>query len=68
MEGQTPDSIARAITARDQEARLFSEITGRKVCSWCRRILRAGSEPTSHGICPMCVEQVTVAPVDPRRI
>jgi hypothetical protein len=24
------------------------------ICAWCKKILREGSEPTSHGICPEC--------------
>lgn len=24
------------------------------VCAWCGRVMREGTEPTSHGICPPC--------------
>ena len=27
------------------------------VCAWCGRVIRHGSRPVSHGICPRC--QVT---------
>lgn len=41
----------------------------RLVCAWCKRELRAGSLPISHGICPSCqtaqladLEQAQVPP------
>lgn len=30
----------------------------RAVCSWCDAVLRDGSEPTTHGICPLCADSV----------
>ena len=27
------------------------------VCAWCGKLIRDGSEPTSHGICPLCEEK-----------
>ena len=30
----------------------------RLICSWCQRLLREGTLPPSHGICPTCKEQV----------
>ena len=28
--------------------------TPKKVCAWCRRVMRDGEEPITHGICPEC--------------
>ena len=28
------------------------------ICAWCDKVLRAGSEPTSHGICEECAAQL----------
>jgi hypothetical protein len=25
-------------------------------CAWCGNLIRDGIEPTSHGICPVCLE------------
>jgi len=30
----------------------------RLICAWCKRVMREGPEPTSHGICPACAEAV----------
>jgi CRISPR/Cas system-associated protein Cas10 (large subunit of type III CRISPR-Cas system) len=30
----------------------------RIVCAWCKREVRAGAEPTSHGICDACKVEV----------
>ena len=30
----------------------------RVVCSWCDKVLHDGAEPTSHGICPECLEKM----------
>jgi hypothetical protein len=27
------------------------------VCAWCGKLIRGESEPTSHGICPLCEEK-----------
>ena len=27
-------------------------------CAWCRRVLRDGPEPVSHGICPECRDKI----------
>jgi hypothetical protein len=24
------------------------------ICAWCKAVLREGSEPATHGICPAC--------------
>ena len=31
--------------------------TSKSVCAWCKITLREGTEPPTHGICPVCAEQ-----------
>lgn len=28
------------------------------ICAWCQFVLREGSSPASHGICPLCQARV----------
>ena len=30
----------------------------KKICAWCNHIMRDGTEPVSHGICPPCAKKV----------
>lgn len=30
----------------------------RVICAWCRRVLRKGIGPVSHGICPECARSL----------
>ena len=32
-------------------------------CAWCGVLLRAGTLPNSHGICPACQVQVLAEPI-----
>ena len=32
------------------------DVVNRVQCSWCKKILRDGCEPISHGICPECLK------------
>lgn len=34
----------------------------RVVCAWCKRVIREGSEPVSHGICSSCAETLLGRP------
>jgi hypothetical protein len=29
-----------------------------QVCAWCRRVIHPGLEPTSYGICDVCLKGV----------
>jgi hypothetical protein len=31
-----------------------AEKAAKVVCAWCNRVLKEGTEPISHGICPEC--------------
>lgn len=37
---------------------VFSVVHHRIVCAWCGKVLVAGPEPTSHGICEPCRDKV----------
>lgn len=34
------------------------DLVSRLVCAWCHVEMRAGTEPTSHGLCETCAERV----------
>jgi len=33
------------------------DTTATVICAWCRTVLNDGVGPTSHGVCPLCLEQ-----------
>lgn len=42
-------------------SRILSERILRLDCSWCDRVIREGSGPVSHGICPDCLARELAA-------
>lgn len=28
-----------------------------KICAWCKKVLREGTTPATHGMCPACAEK-----------
>lgn len=45
----------RHYRAERRKGRLSRNPDVRVVCSWCSVVIREGSEPVSHGLCPSCL-------------
>lgn len=28
------------------------------ICAWCKKVMKEGEEPASHGMCPKCVKKM----------
>ena len=28
-----------------------------RVCAWCNKVMREGTKPATHGMCPQCLEE-----------
>jgi predicted RNA-binding Zn-ribbon protein involved in translation (DUF1610 family) len=28
-----------------------------RICAWCNKVIREGTEPATHGMCPKCLEE-----------
>ena len=28
-----------------------------RICAWCNKVMREGTKPATHGMCPKCLEE-----------
>ena len=47
LEGQTEGSFSFHDEMNAQQ----------RVCAWCNKVMREGTEPATHGMCPKCLEE-----------
>lgn len=62
-EAQTPEDVpSEMLSVDDREDEMSlphgldvtEQIPIKLICAWCQRLLRNGTLPASHGICPDC--------------
>jgi Zn finger protein HypA/HybF involved in hydrogenase expression len=49
LEGQADGSVSI-----DDEDRII--IAQQRICAWCNTVMREGTKPATHGMCPKCLE------------
>ena len=47
LEGQTDGSISFDHEINAQQ----------RICAWCNKVMREGTKPATHGMCPKCLEE-----------
>ena len=50
-----PEEQTGALTSIDNEGRTIE--VQQRVCAWCNTVMREGTKPATHGMCPKCLEE-----------
>jgi hypothetical protein len=58
LEGQTDRSASIA-----NEDRIIR--APQRICAWCNSVMREGTKPATHGMCPKCLEEQMHSPEGP---
>ena len=51
----TPEERTDAFVSIDKEDRTIK--AQQRVCAWCNKVMREGTKPATHGMCPKCLEE-----------
>jgi hypothetical protein len=60
---QTLEGHADGSVSIDDEDRII--ITQQRICAWCNTVMREGTKPATHGMCPKCLEEQMHSPEGP---
>ena len=53
----TLEAQTDAFVSMDKEDRTLK--AQQRVCAWCNKVMREGTKPATHGMCPKCLEEQT---------